>query len=82
MLKEISNMFFLILVTNFILIVGPRKTLAQIHVICNCNFLNFKVAAFVDQNKFEWQRFNIKITLFLALFYFDQRMRPHQIFTK
>ena len=34
------------------------------------------MAAFVDQNKFEWQRFNIKITLFLALFYFDQRMRP------
>ena len=53
MLKEISNMFFLILVTNFILIVGPRKTLAQIHVICNYNFLNFEVAAFVDQNKFE-----------------------------
>jgi hypothetical protein len=82
MLKEISNMFFLILVTNFILIVGPRKTLAQIHVICNYNFLNFEVAAFVDQNKFEWQRFNIKITLFLAIFYFDQRMRPHRIFTK
>ena len=67
---------------NFILIVGPRKTLAQIHVICNYNFLNFKVAALIDQNKFERQRFNIKITLFLALFYFDQRMRPHRIFTK
>ena len=44
---------YLILVTNFILIVGPRKTLAQIHVICNYNFLNFEVTAFVDQNKFE-----------------------------
>jgi hypothetical protein len=38
---------YLILVTNFILIVGPRKTLAQIHVICSYNFLN---SAFVGQN--------------------------------
>ena len=45
--------FYLILVANFTLIVGPRKTLAQIHVICNYNFLNFEVTAFVDQNKFE-----------------------------
>ena len=52
---------------NFISIVGLRKMLAQIHIICNYNFLN---SAFIDQNKFEWQRFNIKITLFLALFLF------------
>jgi hypothetical protein len=45
--------------------------LAQIHVICNYHFLNFEVATFIDQNKFEWQRFNIKITLFLALLGYD-----------